>query len=162
MGRTSIVSKYKADELLEELSDLRKRFVVYYMETADGAESIRRAGYKTKNPAQMARKLLNDPKVSAVIGELSRRMLEEPLLKAEAVLRQLAYLVLKDPRKFVDENGIAKGLHELDEATAASVDGFKQKVTYHEDGSYTVDTELKTSPKASAIDMAMKKFGQYA
>lgn len=165
MSRTSLVSKYNVDGLLDSLTDMRKAFVLHFIETDNGAEAVRRAGYKSSHPAVMAAKILKDERVAAVVGELKRRMLEESFVTAEDAMQQLGYLLTRDALDFVDpETGyLTMDVHKLPPRARAAIDAIEQEVVgYEEDGTPRIKTKLKISPKATAVDMALKVFGSYA
>ena len=53
---------------LENLPEQRRPFVEHFLETGNGTESARAAGYSEKSAKDLARRILKDPKVKAAIS----------------------------------------------------------------------------------------------
>ena len=56
MAKSEKVKQYK-------LSVREQKFVAYYIECGNGAEAVKKAGFRTNSPAAYARKILNKPKI---------------------------------------------------------------------------------------------------
>lgn len=151
---------------VNKLSDKQRLFVDQYLVDQDATKAAIRAGYSVKSANAIGNKLIKDPRVARAIGKAAKEVHEELTLTTEEVLKQLYYIVTRDVREFVDENGDALPISELGDRAAQSVDGFDQEITYftnYETGDVTktVKNKLKLVGKAGAIDMAMKYQGLF-
>lgn len=145
---------------LDRLNDRQRRFVAEYLITLNGADAARRAGYKHPNVA--AAKLLKNRSIAAVIGKTQREDLERLDLDRDALLRELAYLALRDPIDLCDADGMIRvdDLRRLPPRIRKCIDGIKVKQETDRDGNVTGQTiELKLAPKTPAVELAMKHFG---
>ncbi|MGQ3300177.1 terminase small subunit [Reyranella sp.] len=74
-------------------------------------------------------------------------------LTAESALRLLAQIIDADPRRLVDQHGKPKGVHELDDATAAAI------------SSIEIDrhgvTKVRFHSKPRALKMLMRHLGLF-
>ena len=68
------------------LTEKQKRFAEYYLETGNGAEAARRAGYKEKNADNMASENLRKPAIIKYIQERRRQMDEKRIATVDEVL----------------------------------------------------------------------------
>lgn len=68
------------------LTEKQKRFADYYLETGNGAEAARRAGYKEKNADNMASENLRKPAIMKYIAERRRQMDEKRIATVDEVL----------------------------------------------------------------------------
>ena len=69
-----------------ELSPNQQAFCEYYAKSGNGAESVRLAGYKTKNADKMAYQLLENTRVCEYLKELTQPATDKRI--ADAVERQ--------------------------------------------------------------------------
>ena len=147
------------------LSDKEAQFVYEYSLDFNASRAAKKAGYK--NPALMGYKILQKPKIANAIGALRKECLDHLKLTKEEILRQLYYCATKDAGEYVHpKTGELLKPHQLPLRARQAIDTIKQRVrtSVGEDGTEyrTVETEYRLVPKAQAIDMAMKHFGQYA
>jgi phage terminase small subunit len=153
---------------LAELTPKMKAFALEYCLSGNGAEAAVLAGYAKKGAAVRAHKLLNHPGVSALVEQLNRKSREEFEIHRQEVLLRLWMLVTRDPRKYLTEDAVLDAIHlkhGLEDREAAAIDGIKQKVLkrYEDDGVKVeiLQTEVKLSPIAPAIEMAMRHKGLF-
>lgn len=149
-----------------KLSDKEREFADQYLVDLDGAKAAIRTGYSVKAAAVTASKILAKPHVKAYIGKQLSERHEEVTLTTAEVLKQLFYIVTRDVREFVDDEGVALPISELGDRAAQSVDGFDQEITEYTDmntgmKTRTIKNKLKLVGKAGAIDMAMKYQGLF-
>ena len=159
-----LVAERKNGSKLSGLTDKMIRFVLEYMATGDGKQSVINAGYPSKSAKQKAYTLLQNPKIKAVIGKYHRETREKFEIQTEEVLRQLLYLATSSGADFVDENGrLIENIHDMPERAQQSIDSFEQTDYYDEEGKIkSTKTKLKKAPKIPAIDMCLKHKGLYA
>jgi len=70
--------------------------------------------------------LRSTTKVSQRIAALQKAAADEVVVDRNRLLREMLRLALADPRRLVDKDGRIKGLHELDDDTAAAVASVKE------------------------------------
>lgn len=130
-----------------------------------GTEAAVAAGYSERTSAVEACQMLKLPIVQERIAELRRALIAKHDITAESVLRQLSAIVHFDVRKLVNPDGSLRNLHDLDDATAAAIQGVDVYVekSQHEDGSEVTDNaatvKYKVADKNTAIANAMKHLG---
>jgi phage terminase small subunit len=86
-------------------------------------------------------------------------------LTDERIKREIARLAYSDPRKLFNDDGSPKGIHELDDDTAASICGIEVLEQYEGSGKdrkfVGLMKKYKLTPKAAPLDMASKIRGLY-
>jgi phage terminase small subunit len=156
-----------SDRGSKQLNDKERMFVDYYLnEGLDQTKAAIKAGYSAKSAHAIGNQIMRRPHIKKAIGKAAKEVHEELTLTTEEVLKQLYYIVTRDVREFVDEEGIALPLHKLGDRAAQSVDGFDQEINEYvnlETGikTRTIKNKLKLVGKAGAIDMAMKYQGLF-
>lgn len=119
---------------LPKLELREKRFVREYLVDFCGAAAMRRAGFKGTRPEIAASKMLARPAVKAALAERQDQIAARLEVTIERVLKEQAAIAFSDPRKLFNEDGSLKAVHELDDATAASLAAIE------------VSTEFETGP----------------
>lgn len=145
-------------------SDKQRQFILEYSACGDRNEAYKKVyccGSKSINGGLS--KLLKSPAVKECMDLIDQRDIVSYQVTKELVLQRLAQLLLADRRKFAREDGTAKTLDELDDVTAALVNGFKAKQYYDEDGNVArVDYEYKLAGIEKIVEMCMKHKGLFA
>lgn len=162
MGLTQL-KQYGAD--LQRLkSDKQRLFAMALAINPDKPmEAAIKAGYSKASAAVTAQKLLKNPIIKAFIGKAQLHDVEQLELDRQEVLRQLWYLLTRRASDFVGEDGCILPIHEMSDRAQACVDGFEQTMFEDpENGTRRIRTKLKLTPKATAVDMAMKHKGLFA
>ncbi|MFA5056520.1 MAG: terminase small subunit [Opitutaceae bacterium] len=145
------------------LNERQKRFAAEYLIDFNGMQAAIRAGYSARSASTHATNLLKIPLLREYMEILQRGDVRVLRLSRREVLKQLYYVATRDVLEFVDDTGELLPINKLPDRARAAVDGFKQTVTVDpETGERTITTQLKLSPKAAAIDMAMKHKGLFA
>ena len=155
---------------LKKMTDLEMRFCLHYVICWVGAEAVRVAGYKSKNPDVMAAAILKRPHIKAYIGKIKREDHEEFTIKRHEILWHLWACATRNGKQFVDKEGRlllnSQNINDLPDEVTAAIDGIEQEETYWTDGDGVEHTKLKTkiklASKVACIDMAMKNKGAYA
>lgn len=151
----------------KQLSDKERLFVDYYLsEGLDQTKAAIKAGYSVKSAQAIGNQIMRRPHIKRAIGKAAKEIHEGITLTTDEVLRQLYFIVTRDVREFVDENGVSLPISELGDRAAQSVDGFDQEITEYTDmntgvKTRTIKNKLKLVGKAGAIDMAMKYQGLF-
>lgn len=152
---------------LKRLSDKMVRFCFAYMIHMNATQAAIDAGYGVKGASVMGARLLKNPKVKALIGNLRKKDCEKFTIERHKILQHLASGALRDGRDFVDDKGVIHtNLRDLPEDITRAIDGIKQKVRTRttRDGEeiVEVETELKLMSKAACLDLAMRHKGLFA
>lgn len=129
-----------------------------------GTDAARKAGYKS--PAQAAAKLMRDDRIIAHLGHLKHQREHRLGVKADDVLLKLMTMVMRSGADMIDQNtGMLLPLNKIPKNVMDCVDGIKQKVRVKKSLSgddegdiLEVETEIKLSPLASAVNLAMQHF----
>lgn len=107
------------------LNPRQRTFCAEYLIDFNATRAARAAGYSKETSGQIGHELLKNVEIAAEIQRLMEAQGQRLEMTADDVLREIVKIAKADRRNLVDENGRAKGLHELDDVTAAAVDGYK-------------------------------------
>ncbi|WP_435008001.1 terminase small subunit [Tundrisphaera lichenicola] len=136
----------------DKLTPKQEAFCLRYIETGNATEAYRLAyDAGDMKPASISRKafeLLENVKITAYLAELKARQLKRHDVTVDRVLAEYAKLAFLDIRKAFDEQGNLKGIHELDDDTAAAIAGLEVEVKRT---SGEVDEELEGQPHDGAL-----------
>lgn len=69
-----------------KLTEKQKRFIDFYIETGNGAEAARRAGYSEKVARQSAGKILASPRIASAIAARLKEIEDKRIAKAKEVM----------------------------------------------------------------------------
>lgn len=140
----------------------QQRFVDEYLIDRNAMQAAIRAGYSANTAKEMGYENLTKPHIQAAIEEGRAKQQERTGITADRVVREAARIGLFDPRKLFGDDGAPKGIHELDDDTAAAISGVKISTRKDEDGKgETIVTEYKVSDKNSALEKLFKHLGLY-
>lgn len=107
------------------LTKRQEIFVAAYCVKLDAKAAAIKAGYSPKSAESQGCQLLKNPKVAEAIAKKTGKICGKLEITAENVLQGIAQLARYDVRKFFDEKGNPKQIHELSEAEANAVSGFE-------------------------------------
>lgn len=71
------------------LTKRQKRFIEFYLQTGNGSESARKAGYTIKNAGVAASELLKNPRVAAELNTRMKQLEEKGMAKTEEIIKYL-------------------------------------------------------------------------
>ena len=114
-----------------------------YARTLNGAESATRAGYSPRCAAQKAVKLLQEPKVRALVDQVQAEQRQRSSLTADRILEELRRVGLSDLRQVFDQHGNLRPIHEWDDSTAAGIASVEVVMKNAAAGDGKVDRVLK-------------------
>ena len=97
----------------ERLTPLQAKFIDRYIETGNGKQSVLDAGYNSKNPAQMAQKLLNLPHINEEIRYRLEQSKNESIATAEEIMQYFTDVMRG---KVLDQFGLDAPLSERTKA----------------------------------------------
>lgn len=124
------------------------------------------ARWKDETVWAEASRLAADHKVSTRVRELMQKAAAANEVTVERVLKEAARIALFDPRKLLNDDGTPKGLHELDDDTAAGIAGLDvlDEFDWDEEGRKTkigVVRKYKLADKNAALEKLFKFLGMY-
>lgn len=156
-GRGAIVSR--------KLTPKQERFVQEYLIDLNATQAAIRAGYSAKTAEQQGFQLLQKTSVQKAIAEGRRQREERTAVSADRVLLEAARLALFDPRKLFNDDGSPKGIHELDDDTAAAVAGVEVLEQFEGSGKERAFVgylkKYRIADKNSALEKLFKHHGLY-
>ncbi|MDN4085955.1 terminase small subunit [Paenibacillus polymyxa] len=100
-----------------KLNENQKRFADYYIETGNGVDAYRKAGYKAKSDATMrtnASKLLTNPNVRAYIDDKIAQKDDERVAKQDEILQFLTKVMRGEHTEQIPV-GKGEGYFELED-----------------------------------------------
>jgi phage terminase small subunit len=103
----------------------QQKFVDAYVECGNGAESIRRLGFRGTRPDTAAWKLLARADIQAAVNERSEQAIAEAGVTQVQIVRELARVAFFDHRKLFDADGKLIATHQLPDDLAAGLAGIE-------------------------------------
>jgi phage terminase small subunit len=159
-------ARVKAGTSKAAAAERRKAFAREYIRNGrNGTQAAITAGFAPNSADVQAAQLLTDPRVRALIDEMTASAAQISGLSLERTLQEVARLAYADPRRMFRPDGTLIPVHEMDDDVAATVASIEHetKVTNDEDGVGTIArvAKLKTWDKNAALEKAMKHLGAY-
>lgn len=136
-------------------------FVAEYLKDANGTQAAIRAGYSKATAGSQAERLLKKVEIRRAVDEALSKVEAKCELSVERTLREIARIAYFDARKLFNADGSPKKLTELDDDTAAAIQGIDVATIGNEEIGIGQVLKYKAADKNSALDKAMKHFGQY-
>ncbi|MGH2343397.1 terminase small subunit [Segnochrobactraceae bacterium EtOH-i3] len=148
------------DALIAALPPRQGQFVREYLVDLNATQAAIRAGYSPKTAGGQGFDLLKKPKIQEAITAARAETATRLDLSREDVLRQYQRIGFSDPRKFFREDGSLKAVHELDDDTAAAVQGFDVELRQAGEDEPPVPTvKVRWADRKVALDAIMKAQG---
>ena len=148
-----------------KLAPMQSVFVQEYLIDLNATRAAIRAGYSAKTAEQQGYQLLQKPSVQAAIAARQKEREQRTAVTADRVLLEAARLALFDPRKLFNDDGSPKGIHELDDDTAAAVAGIdvlEQFEGYGKDRVFVgCVKKYRIADKNSALEKLFRHHGLY-
>lgn len=121
-------------EKLAKLTPLQRLYIIEYLVDLNQTQAAIRAGYAPGSAKAKACDLMKNPRIKAEIDKAMQARVERTEITADRVLREYARLGFYDPRKLFNADGSPKGIHELDDDTAAAICGLDVMEIYEGHG----------------------------
>lgn len=122
----------------------REFFCREYVVDFNGTRAAIAAKYSPNCAGSIANTLLKDVEVMTFIGELLQGMHSHLARSPQEILQEMERVAFADRRKITHADGRMKQLHEIDDETAAALDGYE----IGENG-----VKYKFTKKAAALKM---------
>lgn len=139
----------------------QERFVAEYLVDLNATQAAIRAGYSPKSARQNSDRLLTNADIAAAVEAGKAKQLKKVGLTGEWVLEELRKVAASDPRKFFEDWGGIKPIHELGDEEAAALSHFEVVKKNLYSGDRKVDTvhRFKLHDKVRALESLAKHFG---
>lgn len=153
------------------LTKLQRAFVNEYLKSTDlnGAECVRRAGYKTKYPDKIASQLLGNARVWGEIRKAMAKREERTKVTQDRVVRELALLGFSDLKDYITIDDLtgaiqAKGFEEMPGETSRALQSIQEDRVIKEDADGKKTTvydkvKFKTHDKIRALEILARHLG---
>lgn len=139
------------------LTKKQELFVSAYIVSLNATKAAIAAGYSEKRAAVAGAELVRNRKVSELIAKKTQKVCEKFDVSAEKVLQEISKLAFFDPRKLFNADGSPKGIHELDDETAAAVAGLDVSEIYNDKGPIGLLKKYKLADKGQNLE----RLGRY-
>lgn len=117
-GKTKVVKKEEG-----KITDRQERFCLEYLVDFNGTQAAIRAGYSEKNARFVAAENLTKPNIQQFIQLHKEKAAAKFEITRDQIIKQYARFAFQDIRKYYNEDGSLKPIHELDDDAAAALAG---------------------------------------
>lgn len=145
------------------LNPKQQQFVAEYLIDLNATQAAIRAGYSPKTAGVQGFDLLRKPEIAAAIESLRNEHAKNTGLTVERVLTEAMRLAFFDIRKLTDAEGNPIPINQLDDDTAAAIQGLELATerSRDEDGSGTLVRKYKIADKNAALERLFKHLGLF-
>jgi len=145
----------------KKLTPKQLAFCPQYVKRNNGTKAAQAVSPKLsdKVAASQAEKWLRKTEVCEEITRLRKELEKKALMGAEEVERLLDLCIRANPKKYVNEIGITKGMHELTENEAFAVESIDTWEKETKDGGLLGGTSLKLLNKTQLFKLKMQRLG---
>ena len=146
------------------LSPKQERFAAEYLVDLNATQAAIRAGYSAKTAKEQGARLLTNVHIQAAVQKRRQQHQENTGLTVERVLQEAMRLAFFDIRKLADAEGNPIPISQLDDDTAAAIQGLELATerSRGEDPVETVVRKYKAADKNSALERLFKHLGLFA
>ena len=143
-----------------QLNPKQAKFCEEYLVDLNAKRSAIRAGYSAKSAECIGFQLLNKTQVQAKIEELRGKQQTRTGISADRALKEAARLAFFDVRKLCDASGNPIPIQDLDDDTAAAIQGLE--LASEKDGEgFTTVRKYKVADKNAALERVFKHLGLF-
>jgi phage terminase small subunit len=163
MSKPSRRSAAPAAPTPKSLNPKQERFVVEYLVDLNASQAAIRAGYSVKAAKEQGHRLLTNAHIQKAVQEHRQRHQANAGLSIERVLKEAQRLAFFDIRKLVDKDGNPIPINQLDDDTAAAIQGLElaSERSRDEEGTETTVRKYKVADKNSALERLFKHLGLF-
>lgn len=153
-----------AGPIARTLNPKQERFVIEYLVDLNATQAAIRAGYSPKTAGVQGFDLLKKPEIVAALEVARLKHAANTGLSIERVLQEAMRLAFFDIRKLVDKEGNPVPINQLDDDTAAAIQGLELATerSRDEDGNETTVRKYKVADKNSALERLFKHLGLFS
>lgn len=145
------------------LTPKQERFVAEYLVDLNATQAAIRAGYSPKTAQEQSSRLLSNVIIQKAVQDRRQQHQANTGLTVERVLTEAMRLAFFDIRKLTDAQGNPLPISELDDDTAAAIQGLELATerSRDEDGEATVVRKYKVADKNAALERLFKHLGLF-
>lgn len=143
------------------LNAKQQRFIDEYLLDCNATQAAIRAGYAERSAGQQGERLLKNDEIAAEIKKRRGILADMANVSAADVIRQVARIALFDVRRLFDDQGRPIGISQLDDDTAAAIQGVDVATVGNSDMGLGEILKLKMADKNSALEKLMKHLGLF-
>jgi len=146
----------------ESLSPLEQRFVKEFQVDLNGTQAALRAGYSPKTARQLGARLLSKVGIQAAIAVQRQAQAQRIDISADRTIFEAARLAFYDLRKVYAADGTLKKIHDIDDDTAAALQGIETIEEYDAKGLWTGRVrKVRMAPKLPAVKLVGQHLGAF-
>ena len=142
--------------MANKLTPKQAVFVEEYLIDLNATQAAIRAGYKSKTAKSIGQENLTKPVIADAIAKAQAARSQRTQINADRVLLELGRLAFSDFRKLFDADGRFKGIHDIDDDTAAAVSSVEIVEQFDKDGAISYLKKIRLWPKVPANEMLGK------
>lgn len=143
-----------------QLNPKQTAFCHEYIVDLNAKRAAMRAGYSVKTAEVIGYQLLQNTLVAAKLEELRTKQQTRTGISADRALREAARLAFFDIRKLCDASGNPIPIQDLDDDTAAAIQGLE--LSSEKDGEgFTTVRKYKVADKNAALERVFKHLGLF-
>lgn len=143
------------------LAPKRLNFVLEYLKDFIGTKAAIRAGYAEKSANVTASRLLAEKDIQDEIKRLGAKAAGELEIDVKRVMKERGRLAFFDVRKLFDNTGKPLPIHELDDDTAAAIQGIDVCQVGNAEMGVGDVLKIKLATKDSSLTALEKTLGMY-
>lgn len=154
-----------AASTVKALNPNQERFAAEYLVDLNATQAAIRAGYSPKTAKEQGARLLTNAHIQRAVQERRKEHQANTGLTVERVLTEAMRLAFFDIRKLTDAEGNPLPINQLDDDTAAAIQGLElatERMRGDEDGAETVVRKYKVADKNVALERLFKHLGLFA
>jgi phage terminase small subunit len=150
----------RSEQTAPKITPKQQKFVDEYLKDLNATQAAIRAGYSKKTAKQQATRLLTNVYIAASLSVARDKQQIRTGISADRALQEAARLAFFDVRKLCDAQGNPKPIHELDDDTAAAIQGLELSSEQDGETSTTV-RKYKIADKNAALERVFKHLGLF-
>mgnify|MGYP001016358776 CR=1 FL=1 len=156
-------SRKSAASAVRALNPKQERFVAEYLVDLNATQAAIRAGYSPKTAGVQAFDLLKKPEIASALERQRNQHAKNTGLSVERVLTEAMRLAFFDIRKLADSEGNPIPINQLDDDTAAAIQGLELATerSRGEEPTETVVRKYKVADKNAALERLFKHLGLF-
>lgn len=143
-----------------QLTPKQAKFCEEYLVDLNAKRAALRAGYSPKSAEEIGYQLLQKTPVQAKLEELRSKQQVRTGISADRALKEAARLAFFDIRKLCDASGNPIPIQDLDDDTAAAIQGLELSTEKDGEG-FTTVRKYKVADKNAALERVFKHLGLF-
>ena len=155
-----MASARRSEQTESSLAPRQQNFVDEYLKDLNATQAAIRAGYSKKTAAVQAARLLTNVQISKAVALARDKQQTRTGISADRALKEAARLAFFDIRKLCDAAGNPIPIQDLDDDTAAAIQGLELSTEKDGEG-FTTVRKYKIADKNSALERVFKHLGLF-